>query len=147
MPDRIFISYASEDRAFAHELFLGLKARGFDPWMDKPPAPHQLEGLLPGEDWRARITAEVQAADKMILILSPISVEKVGYVQREFRLALDIMNELPPGERFAIPILKEPCDVPNLVVGSVSLGDLQWTEIYDVGLDHFLDALEVPAHA
>jgi hypothetical protein len=147
MPERIFISYASEDRDFARELFLALKARGFDPWMDKPPAPHQLEGILPGQDWRARITAEVQNADKMILILSPVSVEKVGYVQREFRLALEAMNELPPGQLFAIPILKEPCEVPNLVVGSVALGDLQWTEIFDVGIDHFIDALQAAGHA
>jgi hypothetical protein len=108
---------------------------------------HHAEGILPGQDWRARITAEVHNADKMILIFSPISVEKVGYVQREFRLALEVMNELPPGQLFAIPVLKEPCDVPNLVVGSVALADIHWAEIYNGGIEQFIDALQAAGNA
>src|SRR4051812_20720683 len=112
IPDgNVFISYAKEDHSFAEELFLTLKAHGFEPWMDKPPAPFDLDGLQPGEDWRAVLAERIHSADRMILILSPASVAKVGYVQREFRLALEKMGEMPPGRRFAVPILKEPCVV------------------------------------
>lgn len=144
---RFFLSYAKEDLEFAHGLYFSLKKRGFDPWMDKPPAPFDLDGLQPGEDWRAALEREIQRADRMILILSEASVSKVGYVQREFRRALELMNEMPPGRVFAVPILKEPCEVPALVVGHIRLQDLQWTNIFDIGLERFVDGLEraVPA--
>lgn len=141
---RIFVSYAKEDHDFAGELYMALRAAGFRPWMDKPPSPYDLDGLQPGEDWRIALGREIAEADRMILILSPISVEKVGYVQREFRLALQKMGDMPPGRRFAIPILKEPCIVPQLVVGNVALGDLQWTNVFEIGLPRFVDALTRP---
>lgn len=109
--------------------------------MDKPPEPHDLEGLQPGENWRQALDREIRAADRMILVLSETSVEKVGYVQREFRLALEVMNDMPPGRRFALPILKEPCEVPALVVGGISLADLQWTNVFETGIERLVDAI------
>jgi hypothetical protein len=111
--------------------------------MDKPPLPFDLDGIQPGEHWRTVLDRNIRNADRMILILSEISVVKVGYVQREFRLALEVMNDMPQGKRFVIPILKEPCEVPALVVGQLSLSDLQWTNIYEMGIERFIDALEV----
>jgi hypothetical protein len=142
VPTKVFISYATEDHEFACELYLALKVAGFDPWMDKPPPPYNLDGLQPGERWRQGLEKRIKSADLMILILSEVSVQKVGYVQREFRLALHMMNEMPPDKRFAVPVLKEPCEVPDLIVGDVHLRDLQWTPIYEVGLDPFINALE-----
>src|SRR6266404_9701171 len=89
----IFISYTKEDHEFACELYLALKRCGQDLWIDKPPAPYDLDGLQPGQRWRDEINRRVRSADLMILLLSPISVQKVGYVQREFRLALHVMND------------------------------------------------------
>lgn len=137
----VFISYAKEDAATAQEIYLALEARGLSPWMDKPPAPHQHRGLIPGEYWRDRLDREIRQARRAILLLSQTSIEKVGYVQREFRLALDVMNSMPQNARFAVPLLIEDCEPPNLVVGSISLADLQWSSLSDHGIDVFLDIL------
>jgi TIR domain len=139
---KVFISYAKEDHGFACDLYSALRQSGFTPWMDKPPPPHDLDGLQPGQRWRDELEKQIRSADLVILILSEMSIQKVGYVQREFRLTLHLMNEMPPNRRFAVPVLKEACEVPDLIVGDVRLRDLQWTPIYETGLDRFVDALK-----
>lgn len=138
----IFISYAKEDYDHAHALYLALDRRDLEPWMDKPPPPHLTKGLVPGENWRARLEAEIRGAKRAILLLSKTSVAKVGYVQREFRLALDVMNVMPPNARFAVPLMIDDCAPPELVVDRISLGDLQWTTLSEVGMDSFIDMIE-----
>ena len=143
----IFISYAKEDRAKAEELYLALEKRGLLPWMDKPPAPYTLTGLRPGEQWRTRLESEIRKASRVILLLSRTSVAKIGYVQREFRLALDVMNAMPPNARFAVPLMIDDCSPPELVVGSINLADLQWTALSDTSLGTFIDMLESDINA
>lgn len=137
----IFISYAKEDIAFARELYVALDAAGLRPWMDKPPAPHHAKGLIPGENWRLRLEKEIRSAERAILLLSNTSIAKVGYVQREFRLALDVMASMPVNARFVVPLLIEDCRPPELVVGSISLADLQWTSLTELSLDVFVEML------
>lgn len=138
----VFISYAREDVATAGELYLALTAAGLEPWMDKPPAPYRALGLAPGENWRHRLTAEIRRAARVILLLSATSIAKIGFVQNEFRLALDVMNSMPAGARFAIPLLIEQCEPPPLSVGAIALADLNWTVLSDVGIQGFVDMLE-----
>ena len=47
----------------------------------------------------------------VLVFLSRRSVEKRGYVQKEFKLTLRILDELPDGQLFLIPILIDDCDV------------------------------------
>ncbi|TDN78559.1 TIR domain-containing protein [Stakelama pacifica] len=110
--------------------------------MDKPPAPYQADGLIPGEDWRRRLSEEIRRAVRVILVLSSTSIAKVGYVQNEFRLALEAMAYMPPNTRFAIPLLIEDCTPPDLVVGSISLANLQWTNLDEIEMDVFLNMVE-----
>jgi TIR domain len=138
----IFISYAKEDVDQARALYLALEDRGLGPWMDKPPPPHGAKGLVPGENWRARLEAEIRAARRAILLLSKTSVAKVGYVQREFRLALDVMNLMPANARFAVPLMIDDCAPPELVVDRISLSDLQWTTLNEIGMGVFIDLIE-----
>ncbi|WQO64669.1 toll/interleukin-1 receptor domain-containing protein [Sinorhizobium medicae] len=119
----IFISYAKEDVAYAHKVFLALKAQALSPWMDKPPVPYQGEGLQIGQKWQTVLQARLNNADYVILILSPRSVAKKGYVQVEFRTALDRMNYLPDDSVLVLPILIEACEVPSLSVGNINLRD------------------------
>lgn len=137
----IFISYAKEDAITAEALYLAMHQRDMSPWMDKPPVPHRAKGLVPGEYWRDRLDREIRNACRVILLLSATSIAKVGYVQREFRLALDVMNSMPPNARFVVPLLIEDCEPPALVVGNISLNDLQWTDLSEIGMDEFLDSL------
>ncbi|ANG98671.1 TIR domain-containing protein [Brucella pseudogrignonensis] len=133
----IFISYAKEDAAYAHKVFLALHAQELSPWMDKPPSPHTKEGLQVGQKWEVVLQEKLKIADYIILILSPRSVAKRGYVQVEFRTALDRMNYLPDDDVLVLPILIEPCDVPSLSVGNINLRDLHWDIIPHEHIDEF----------
>jgi len=132
---KVFISYAREDVEIARKIYLDLLKRGLKPWMDKPPHPYEYCGLLPGEYWKTRLTEEISSSQFLIALLSNVSVKKRGYVQREYRLALDTMNEIPAGELFLFPILVDDTEIPNLTVGNVSLHDLNWHYFYNDGLD------------
>ncbi|WP_092021718.1 toll/interleukin-1 receptor domain-containing protein [Bradyrhizobium sp. OK095] len=141
----IFISYAKEDHAFACELYLGLFSVGLDPWMDKPPPPHQINGLQVGQRWEAVLNAKIRAADHVLLLLSPRSVRKRGYVQTEFRMALRLMNEMPDDQVFVLPVVSEKCDVPSLRVGQIDLLDLQWEEVRQADIPTFVSRLALAA--
>lgn len=139
----IFISYAREDVTFAHELYLALTAEGLSPWMDKPPGKYRPLGLLPGENWRTRLEAEIRKADRVILLLSKTSVAKRGFVQNEFRLALEVMSSMPTGARFAIPLLVDDCEPAPLVVSSIALADLNWMMLSEIGLAMFVEMVRM----
>jgi len=137
-PPSVFLCYAKEDQAAVEGVYIQLKNAGFTPWMDKPPRPFSMEGIGPGERWDKKIRHVIQHADYFLAFLSPVSVSKRGYVQREYRLALDRMNELPDESVFVIPVLLAECVPPTITVGQVSFKDVQWYELYDRGLDELI---------
>jgi hypothetical protein len=137
----IFISYAKEDHAYACELYLALAAESLNPWMDKPPPPYEGSGLQVGQRWQAVLDAKLRVADYVVLLLSPRSVRKRGYVQVEFRTALRLMNEMPDDQVFVLPIVSESCDVPSLRVGQIDLRDLQWEEVKSAEISAFVGRL------
>lgn len=139
----VFISYAKEDKAFAAELYEALESRKLEPWMDKPPGVFRPRGLMPGEHWKVRLRSEIERAVRAILVLSKVSISKRGYVQREFRYALEVMDGLPVGDRFVVPLLIDDCKPPELVVGTTSLADLQWTDLKEDGFADFIELLEM----
>jgi putative methionine-R-sulfoxide reductase with GAF domain len=101
---KIFISYAKEDREHARKLYERLRAESFDPWLDE-------ESLLVGQDWQYYIPAEIEKSDFFIALLSTRSAEKTGYVQKEIRKALAHLEKLPPGKIFVLPVRVEECQV------------------------------------
>jgi WD40 repeat protein len=64
---RIFISYSRKDMAFADRLEAALKARGFEPLIDR-------EEIYAFEDWWRRIEALIGDADTVVFVLSPDAV-------------------------------------------------------------------------
>lgn len=112
---KVFISYASEDFSHADSLFEFLKSKDFNPWLDK-------KCLLPGQDWDSMIRYQLRTADFVILLLSKTSVEKRGYVQREFNTAIDYCKEKLDSDIYIIPIKIDSCDVPD------KLNKFQWVE-------------------
>lgn len=143
----VFISYAREDEEAAHALYLALHEANLNPWMDKPPGEYRPLGLLPGENWRQRLELEIPRAKRIVLLLSTVSIAKVGFVQNEFRLALQVMNSMPTGARFAVPLLIDDCRPPSLVVGSVALADLNWMVLSEIGVQMFVDMLRADIEA
>ncbi|MEO0536157.1 MAG: toll/interleukin-1 receptor domain-containing protein [Cyanobacteria bacterium P01_A01_bin.123] len=102
MPE-VFISYASEDRSKCEQLYRDLRAEGYDVWLDS-------QDLVAGSNWSIEIRKAIRGAQYFIIVLSSNSVSKRGYVQKEIREALDVLDEFPESETFIVPIRLEPCN-------------------------------------
>ena len=92
-----FFSYRRSDSEFALRLAGDLKASGADVWID------QLD-IEPGQEWDNAIEIALSGASRMILILTPESVES-RKVRNEIAYALD-------EDKLIIPILYKDCTVP-----------------------------------
>lgn len=115
--------------------------------MDEPPKPYEEDGIPAGADWKQWIREKLADADRVLAFFSPRSVRKRGYVQREYKMALDLVNELPPGDVRLIPVLLEPCEVPDLQVGYVRLKDLQVLSLRERGIEGLISALAGPVRS
>jgi hypothetical protein len=104
---RVFLSYASEDRAFAARIFETLQRSGFEPWWDK-------DALHGGQDWNATIEAELREEIDYVLVLqTPALARKlIGYVNKEITIAADVASHYRGGLSFLIPL-----DVEELAPG------------------------------
>jgi|GEM_PF-5977947 len=114
---RLFISYAKEDKARVMEIYHLLQAEGFKPWID-------AEDLVAGQDWDMEIRKAIKGAKLFLVMLSHSAVSKTGYFQKEIREALDAADSLPEGSVFIVPIKLDECAVPERV------GRWQWIEVF-----------------
>jgi len=105
--ERIFISYARQDSEAAQRLYNDLKSgtTNLSPWLDK-------EDLLPGQSWDLEIRKAIRKSRYFIALFSSTSVQKRGYVQKEFKRAIEVLDEFPEGEIFAIPVRLDDCEIP-----------------------------------
>ena len=138
----IFMSYAREDRKRVSEIYESLRQSGLNPWMDDPPSPYELEGIPPGQDWDQFIRRKMKESLITLAFLSKHSVAKEGYVQREYRLALNILMEKPADRTYLIPVLLEDCTPPDIKVDTVSLHQLNWYRLHEKGLEYLIDFLK-----
>lgn len=104
---KVFLNHASEDRALVLPYFEKLRAIGHEPWIDKK--------LLPGQDWDEEIQRAFYSSDVVLIFMTPRSVRKRGYVQREIHNALERLKSLLPGDIGVIPLMLEECDVPHQI--------------------------------
>jgi hypothetical protein len=104
-PLKVFLCHASQDKPKVRELYRTLRRRGIQPWLD-------AEDLIPGQNWEVEIPKALHFSDAIIICLSPNSVDKEGYVQKEIKFALDKALEMPEGRIFLIPAKLEECDLP-----------------------------------
>lgn len=102
----IFLCHASEDKKKVRELYRKLRKDGHSPWLD-------TENLLPGQEWAVEIPKVVRKSDIVIICLSNQVEIKIGYIQKEIRIALDAAQERPEGSIYIIPLRLEECPVPE----------------------------------
>jgi formylglycine-generating enzyme required for sulfatase activity len=134
---RIFLAHASEDKPAVRRLHRELKARGFEPWLDE-------EDLVGGQNWKVEIPKAIHNASVFLACLSRHSIAKMGYVQNEFRLALNALAQRPQEQIYLIPVRFEECKVPELRNPDLglSMGDHHWVDFFaDNGLDRLVRAL------
>lgn len=135
MFDKVFISYASEDFKFASELYDFLEFNGFTPWLDK-------RKILPGQNWNFVIQQALRESHYIIILLSNVSVQKRGYVQREFKLALQYLEEKLESDIYIIPLNIDGCKIPS------NLSTLHWVEYSNnEGFNLVLQALSLQRSA
>ena len=103
---RVFLCHSSCDKPAVRKLYQRLQTCNVDPWFDE-------ESLLPGQDWEQEIRKAVRKTDVVIVCLSRGSISKVGFVQKEIKLALEAYDEQPEGIIFLIPLKMEECEVPE----------------------------------
>lgn len=85
---KIFISYSRRDLAFADRLDEALKARGFEPLIDR-------DEIYAFEDWWQRIQALITQADTIIFVLSPDAVAS-DVCKREVQFAALLHKRFAP---------------------------------------------------
>ncbi|MGY1681452.1 TIR domain-containing protein [Geodermatophilus sp. SYSU D01176] len=115
---KAFLCHSSGDKERVRNLYHQLKRDGVPCWFDE-------EDLLPGQDWEDEIRKAIRACQYVLACLSQASITKTGYVQKELNYALDVADEQPPGSIFLIPVLLEPCEVPD------RLKKRHWAELYN----------------
>ena len=101
----MFISYAREDADAAKRLQQDLEVAGLTPWLDK-------ECLIGGRNMKISIKNAIKKSRFVIPLFSSISVEKRGYVQREFKYAIDVLDEFPESKIYVIPCRLDDCEIP-----------------------------------
>ncbi len=142
MPEKsevqIFLAHASEDKEKVRELHQKLQQEGYRPWLDE-------EDLLPGQYWKEEIPRAIKSSDIFIACLSKQSITKTGYVQKEFRLALNYCAERPQEDIYLIPLKFNDCQIPNLRQEDygIALLDYQWLDYYKPdGFGKLIKAIE-----
>ncbi len=104
---KIFLNHAADDKSLVMPYYEKLEALGYEPWIDKR--------LLPGDEWDEEIQRAFNSADVYLIFLSPRSVAKRGYVQREIYDALEKQKYNLAGDIGLIPLLLEECEVPTKI--------------------------------
>ncbi len=101
----VFLSHNHGDKPFVRDLANRLTQAGAVVWLDEV-------DLNVGDSLIERISAAIEEMDYVAAILSPRSVES-NWVQKELSLA---MTKEVKGRRVTVlPILIEPCDLPEFL--------------------------------
>jgi len=112
---KVFISYASEDRATATQLRDLISADGHEPWYD--------QDILPGKQWEREIERNLDDADVVVIVLSNSSVKKRGLVQREAARAVAKLEDLLDTDIYILPVRIDNCEPPERISTQIQFID------------------------
>jgi hypothetical protein len=118
-----FFSYSRTDSEFALRLAGDLKAAGLNVWLD------QLD-IVPGQQWDRAVEEELTRSPRMLVILSPSSIESAN-VMDEVSFALE-------QRKTVIPVIHADCRIPYRLR---RLQHVDFTKDYARGLSDLLKAL------
>src|SRR4029450_1284819 len=112
-------------------MYWRLQSNGLHPWMDKI-------DLLLGQRRQQEIPRTLRASGFILIFFSHNSVTKRSYVQREFKLALDTLQEMLEEIIHTIPVRLDACAVP------AQFTFLQWCDLFeDNGFEKLANAIQV----
>ena len=86
---KVFISYSRKDMAFADRLEAALRARGFEPLMDRT-------DIYAFEEWWKRVEALIGRADTIVFVLSPDAVRPGTIALKEVAFGASLNKRFAP---------------------------------------------------
>jgi CheY-like chemotaxis protein len=117
---RIFLSYVREDELAVKAIHQALSSVGFVPWIDKKEIPG-------GTPWKEEISRAIKESDFFVVCISKRSFGQQGFFQREIKEALEILDEMPSGQIYLVPVRLEDFEITHL-----RIKDLQWVDIFEL---------------
>ena len=125
----VFVCYALDDFEQVHPIYKRLSV-SYTPWMDK-------ENIVGGQDWDLEITRAIEESKFFLACLSSHSVNKEGYVQKELKKGLEILDRQPEGSIYLIPIRLDNCSVPQ------RFKRLHWIDLFEAnGIEKLLNSID-----
>lgn len=124
---KIFVSYSNKDRAFVERLVSDLDGRGLSVFYD--------QRIPPGDSWAESLSRAIEAAQYVLVVLSPNSVNS-PWVLQECGIALS--REMDGAAR-VIPLLLEPCEIPALLASKTYAS---FDRDYDAGFRRVLEVVQ-----
>lgn len=103
-PVKVFVSYTNPDFEKVNWVYRRLKDHRFVPWLDKI-------DLRVGYTWDKAIEDAIADCDCVLSCLSDIAVKRLGYFQKETRLAVARYDKV--GDPFIIPLRFDNCALPK----------------------------------
>ncbi|MBS0375777.1 MAG: TIR domain-containing protein [Proteobacteria bacterium] len=118
----VFLSYASEDADAALALCEALRAAGIDVWFDR----HELKG---GDAWDRSIRQRIRDCALFIPLVSAHTEGRLeGYFRREWRIAVDRLQDMDEGVHFLVPVALDDTPERGAHVPEAFLA-VQWVRI------------------
>lgn len=125
---KVFLSYASQDRAIADEIHRALLDQGHDVFFDR-------DDLPPGEEYHARIRRAIEQSDLFVFLVSPDAIDAGSYTLNELDIAgkairnvsgrvLPVLLRPTPFDRLpafvkAVTVLETSGNIPAAVADAV----------------------------
>jgi TolB-like protein len=118
----VFISYASQDASAAERIASALSAAGINVWFDRS----ELRG---GEAWDRQIRKQIHDCTLFIPIISArTDARKEGYFRREWRLAVERMQDMADDASFLVPVVID--GTPDAIARVPDkFREVQWTRL------------------
>jgi hypothetical protein len=120
-----FISYVRDNSEQVDKLAAELRQHGVTVWLDR-------DDILPGADWQYAIRQAIEGGDYFIACFSAEYVaRRKTYMHTEIGLAIEMLQQMPIGRIWFIPVLLSDCQVPDLPIGGGrTLTRLNWEPLH-----------------
>ena len=106
---QVFLSHTGKDKDVVELVGVFLTKRGLTVWLD-------AWRMTPGDSLVEKIGEGIQASDRLVVFLTPESVES-NWVRKEVAtgIVMEVAEEKGLGSKFVIPALLIPCKIPILL--------------------------------
>jgi tetratricopeptide (TPR) repeat protein len=134
LSDKIFISCDERDSEYTERLYNDLKIADLNPLRDK-------DVIKPNQNWKISIRNSIKNSRYFIPLFSSKSVDKIGYVQKEFKYAIDNYDKFPESEVYIIPARLDNCDIPF-----EKLQDIQYVDLFpdwNKGVNQIIESMGI----